>query len=115
MMPRSIGWPILIIASAIAAGLSINSAVAPLLRTVVIFWFLLICPGMAFVRFFRVGGPVTELVIAVALSLAITTLVSETMLYVGAWSPRLGLFVLMGLSIIVAAFQLIAWRQLHDV
>jgi len=69
------------------------------------FWFLFLCPGMAFVRLLRVGESLTELTLALALSLAINAIVAITMLYTGTWSPKWGLGIVIGISMCGAALQ----------
>jgi heme/copper-type cytochrome/quinol oxidase subunit 4 len=73
----------------------------------VAFWFLLICPGMAFVRLLGIRERLTELIVAIALSMALDTAVSETMVLTKRWSPEWGLVVLIGMSAAGAALQII--------
>jgi uncharacterized membrane protein len=81
-------------------------------RAVMAFWFLLICPGMALVRFLRIGEPFAEVSIAIALSMAIDTIVAGTMLYAGAWSTSISLLVLIYISVGGAVIQLAShYRQ----
>ncbi len=106
-MMRSIGWPLVIIASALGAGLMMFSNTVSPLRPVLIFWFLLICPGMAFLRLLRLQERLTELTLAIALSLALDTIVAEAMISARLWSPQAGLVTLIGLSIGGAVLQII--------
>ncbi len=103
---RSIWWPIIIIASAIGAGLAMVGNIESPIRPVIAFWLLLICPGMAFVRLLHIEERLTELTLAIALSIAIDTIVAEAMLYAGVWSSELGLVVLICLSIVGVALQI---------
>lgn len=105
-------WPIVIIASAVGAGLALLSNVGLPIRAGVTFMFLLICPGMAFVRLLHFEERVTEWVLAIALSLALNTFVAEAMVYAKIWSPEGGFFVLIGLSVIGALLQIFTSRQL---
>ena len=43
---------------------------------------------MAFVRLLRIAERMTEVLLAIAFSIAIATIVSETMLLAGIWSPN---------------------------
>jgi len=52
-----------------------------------------------------------ELTVAIALSIAMSTLVAETMVLAGIWSYRGGLWVLIGLSMLGASFQVAAARR----
>lgn len=98
-------WPAIIAASAI--GTVLANLVEPVqpLRTVLAFWFLLVCPGMALVRLLRLSDPFAELAVAVALSLALDTAVGETLLFAGAWSAFSALAALATLSVGGAALQ----------
>ena len=99
-------WPIIIILSAIAAGL-VNFVIPNLtLRPVIVFWFLFICPGMVVIRFLRLKEPVVEWTLAIALSCAIDTLVASIQLYAGKWSPAGTLTLLIILCLCGAIVQL---------
>jgi hypothetical protein len=101
-------WPTLIIASAGAAALARWGPAEDPARPLVEAWFLLVCPGMALVRLLRLPEPATELLLAVALSLALDALLPGTMLYLGLWSPAGGLLALTGVSLAGACLQLAA-------
>ena len=105
-MMRWIGWPIVIEGSAIGAGLTVFVYTGSPLRPVFAFWLFLFCPGMAFVRLLRLEDHLTELTLAVALSIALSTLISEIMLYFKVWSPDSGLFAVICLSLVGVVFQL---------
>jgi hypothetical protein len=62
---------------------------------------------MAFVRLIGIREFFAEMSIAVALSVALDTLVAGVMLYTGSWSPNFGLAVLIGLSLTGVVLQLI--------
>ena len=89
-MLRSALWSLVIVASAIGAGLAVVSDMGSPIRPVIAFWFLLICPGMAIVHLLRVGDRAAEVTLAVALSIAIDTIVAEAMILTGLWSPKGG-------------------------
>jgi hypothetical protein len=98
-------WPAIIATSAIATVLaSLGEGNQPL-RSGVAFWFLLVCPGMAFVRLLGLSEPFSEWAVAVALSVALDTVVGEVLLFAGAWSAASGLTALAALSIGGAALQ----------
>jgi hypothetical protein len=82
-------------------------SIGPPIQAMVAFWFLLICPGMAFVRLLQIGDRLTELIVAIALSIALDTTVSETMVLTKRWSPDWGLFVLICMSVAGAALQIL--------
>jgi uncharacterized membrane protein len=78
------------------------------MRPFLALWFLLICPGMALVRFLGIQDSLTELVIAIALSLGLDTAVAMVMLYIGFWSIQLGAVILIGMSTLGAIIQIIS-------
>jgi len=104
-MKRSFWWPIIISVSALV--LVIVTFTGAPFRPAVAFWFLLICPGMAFVRLLHIEEWVTELTLAIALSIAINTFVSETMIFARIWSPKAGLVALICISALGATCQII--------
>ena len=99
----SMGWPFLITASAV--GLLLVSGTSSPLRVALTFWFLFLCPGMAFIRLLRFEGRITELALAIALSLALNTLISETMILAGIWSAWVCLLVVMSITMIGVLLQ----------
>jgi len=107
MKRRDWAWPLTILASAAAAGAAMAFA-APgnPVRLVAGFWFLLVCPGMALVRLFGFEEPVAEWTLAVALSLALDTIVAGAMLYAGLWSPSITLLTLIGICVAGAVLQI---------
>lgn len=92
-------WP----ASILVAGASLDAVtfghVDVPLRPWLALWFLLICPGMALVPLLRLSDRLVEVVLAVALSIALDTLVAGVFLYAGIWSPEASLATLSGLSL----------------
>ena len=104
-MKRAFAWPIVISASAMI--LIIATFTGAPFRPAVAFWFLLLCPGMAFVRLLHIEEWLTELTLSIALSIAINTLVSETMILARLWSPEAGLVALICISLLGATCQII--------
>jgi hypothetical protein len=84
--------------TAVLALLDLHSPV----RTLVTFVFLLVCPGLGLAHMIRMADRSSVLVVAVAISIAIDTLLAEAMAYANAWSPDAALAVL----ILIALF---AW------
>ncbi len=99
-------WPIIIMLSAIAAGLVNFVFTDVVVRPAIALWFLFFCPGMVLVRFLRLKDPVIEWTLALALSLSIDALVAGIQLYTGKWSPAGTLDILIGLSLCGAIVQL---------
>ncbi len=106
---RSI-WPVVIILSSLGAGFMVFSNVMAVIRPIVVLWFLFICPGMAFVRLLRLNEGITQLTLAIALSLALDAIVAGTMLYAGIWSPKGTLGIVIMLSLLGAALQIDTMR-----
>jgi hypothetical protein len=81
----------------------IDSPVRPLMS----FWFLVICPGMAFVRLLHISNLLIEITLAVALSFALDAILATVMVYAGMWSPEWGLAMLLVISLGGALVQLL--------
>jgi hypothetical protein len=95
-------WPIVIVLSALAAGL-VNFVFPDLVvRPIIALWFLCVCPGMMIIRFFRLKEPITEWTLAIALSLVIDAAVAGIQMYSGNWSPPITLVIIMGICIVGA-------------
>ncbi len=105
-MIRSSWWSLIIILSAIAVTLAIVANAGMPVRPLLVFWFLLVCPGMAFIQLMHIEERLIELVLAIALSIALDTVVAEIMALNKIWSFRAGLFVLICLSLFGAALQI---------
>ena len=112
-MMRALGWPLIIIVSALGATLVVIGDIGAPLRPIIIFWFVLVCPGMAFVRLLRLEERITELTLAVALSVTLGTIVAEVMVLNRIWSPQGGLFVLVGLSLSGTIWQIVQLMADH--
>lgn len=107
MQPRSLLWPMIILFSALAAGL-VNFLFPNLIgRPIIVMWFLFICPGMMVIRFFQLKEPITEWTLAIALSIAIDGLVAGLQLYSGHWSPFATLGIIMAITSLGAIIQAI--------
>lgn len=104
-------WPAVIISSSIVVGILTFADIESPLRPVISLWFLFFCPGMAIVRLVGVDEMGVELTLAVAVSLALDSLVALVMLYAGWWSPKGSLGVLIGVSFAGAGLQIIRSRQ----
>ena len=105
-LKRAFCWPIIILVSAVGASLSVASGMGAPVRPAIVLWFFLICPGMAFVRLLGIKEHLTELTIALALSIALDVIVSETMVLSNMWSPGRALLTLVSVSIFGATLQL---------
>jgi hypothetical protein len=114
-MMRSLGmswvWPALILLSVVMVGLVVF--VFPMLpmRPLIVFLFLFISPGAAFVRFLGVREPVSMGTLAVAISLPLDALIAGCQLYAGHWSPELTLGIIMALTVACLLIQLLNMRR----
>lgn len=97
-MSRSFGWLLIIFVT--TSILIISILTKSFLQPAVTFIFLLICPGMALVLLLNINDFWAELSIALALSISLSAFVAEVMLLSGLWSPRGGLMLLIGLTIL---------------
>ncbi len=98
-------WPVVIILTALAAGLLTITNTANPVRIAVDMWFLLVCPGMMLVRFLNLREPLIEWTLAVALSVVVDALVASAMLYTGRWSPTGAFAILLGFTVVGALVQ----------
>jgi hypothetical protein len=99
-------WPLAIVASAVAVTAATTVPAGTPVRPLAAFWFLLVCPGMAFVPLLPIRERLVQLGLAVALSIGLDGAVSEAMLYARAWSYQGGLAVLIGICLIGTMLQL---------
>ncbi len=98
-------WPAIILFSAIAVVLT--GSLTSSIRLWIVLWFMLVCPGMAFIRLVGVQDRTTEFIIAIALSLTIDTIVAEAMVLTAKWSIQGGMLALICLSLFGALLQII--------
>lgn len=109
-------WPVIIVLTALVAGLLTFTNTDNPARIAIDLWFLLVCPGMMLVRFLNFREPLVEWTLAVALSLVADTLVGSILLYTGRWSPTGAFAILLGFTVVGAlaqeiyAFRAWAWR-----
>jgi len=100
-----LAWPLAIFISAFLVDLAILLNFPPILRFPLTFWFMLICPGMAYIRLLQLKDNLAESVLAIALSLAISLILALVMVYTGMWKPEWGLLILIVLSLAGASLQ----------
>jgi hypothetical protein len=104
-MKNVILWPAIILLSAVAVILT--SRLTEPIRLWIVFWFMMVCPGMAFIRLMGIQDRTTEFIIAIALSLAIDTAVAEVLVLTEKWSIQGGILLLICLSLFGALLQII--------
>lgn len=100
--------PLTIIAAALSTSLIFWLDIQSPIRAVITFVFLLVGPGLAYIRLMFVRDFLTELVFSIALSIAIDTLISEILVLTAHWSTELALSIVVVLSIVGAFLQLLS-------
>lgn len=105
-------WPMILILSALAAGLV--SFVFPDIvgRPIVLTWFLFVCPGMTLIRFFQLKEPAIEWTLAIALSFVIDTAIASIQMYSGNWSPSITLAIIIAICLIGVFVRIIQIRRI---
>lgn len=88
----------LLAASATVAVLAYTGVHSPV-RVVLVPPFLLVFPGMAWVRLLRISEQAITLILAIALSIVVDTTVPGTLVYAGSWSASAALAVVLGLTL----------------
>ena len=101
-------WPLLIAASGIAIMMLVLRDMQSPARIFMAFWFLLVCPGMAFVRLLEIDDLLIEWTLAIGLSIALDTLVAGIMLYAGAYSFERTLLIIVFVSGIGVVLQIVS-------
>jgi hypothetical protein len=99
-------WPPVLLLSCLAVATTTYGWTSSPLRPLVTTWFLLVCPGVALVRLLPRRGALALLVLSIATSLSLETIVAEVMLESRAWSPRATLAILITITSAGAATQL---------
>jgi hypothetical protein len=98
-------WPTVVAASAfLAAAVVVADASTPL-RAAVVAWFAFVIPGGAFVPLLHMRDRLGELMLYVAVSLALDLGTACALLYAGAWSPTGGVLLLAALALAGAGLQ----------
>ncbi|MHB1005749.1 MAG: hypothetical protein ACYC3S_08915 [Chloroflexota bacterium] len=98
-MSSSIRWAALVIVLALAADLAVVANLELPWRGLAVFAFLLLGPGLPYVRVLVLPSVATELTLAMALSLALDTAVAEVMILAQVWSAGTALAVLIFMAV----------------
>ena len=106
-VPRS-RWvpPVALVVLAYAAAFLVVADAGPPLRPVVVLGFLLTGPGLAVVRLARIGSPLVQWTLAVAVSLALDVVVSTGLLFARWWAATSALAVLVVVTELAALADL---------
>ncbi|WP_210439616.1 hypothetical protein [Nocardioides xinjiangensis] len=90
------------VGSAVVAVAAVMADVGAPAQPILVLWFVLVCPGAAFVGLVRLPSPGFAFALSVATSCALAAVVAQVMLFAGVWSPLGGLVVLAELTIVAA-------------
>lgn len=104
-------WVVILLLSTAGALLTIFELLPAGAQPWVVGWFLLLCPGMAFVRLLDLDNALVELVVALALSLTLDTMVAWLLVLGEFWQPRLAIVLLAALATIGIVLQVRQIRQ----
>jgi len=91
-MNRVFGWPLVLVAATVLMGVLMKIEPGNSLRVAAAFLYLLICPGMAFVRFLNLSSRLMEWVLAIATSITLDLIISEILVLIHQWSPTAAFF-----------------------
>jgi uncharacterized membrane protein len=97
--------------AAICAGVVTWGKVNGDIRSIILFGFVLFCPGMSFVHLLQIKDHLAEFVLSITLSLTLSTILAEVMILARLWHPSTELGVLIGLSLLGSVFQVKAVLQ----
>ena len=104
---RSLLWPLTILISVgVVIFFTFIHPGTPM-QGIAILWFVTLCPGISLVPLLKLEHFITEITLAVALSLSIDAIVVGIFLYAGHWSTRGMLWVLIVLSLLASMLQLV--------
>lgn len=106
-------WAGCITASCAAVLAAMALPAADPFRVGITFWFILLCPGMAFVQLMDIGDAIVEVGLAVALSVAMGVLLALSMVYTHLWYPEAGLVIEIGIAL--GGIFLAARRRTADI
>lgn len=107
-MSRYYQWPIAIVVLALAADLAVVANVHAAVRAIVVLAFLIVGPGLAFVRLLGIARSYVELTLAIALSLTLDTVVAETLIMARVWSVSAAMATLVFLTVLGAVLQILS-------
>lgn len=99
-------WRIIIPIWGVLAWFAFISDIPITWRFTVIFGFLLICPGSAYIRFLPVSDQFSQISVTIALSFLFSSIVALGMIYLKIWDPQYGLMFLIGLAIVGVILQI---------
>jgi hypothetical protein len=99
------GWSLVVVLSALLMAALLAADAGGPIRLLAALWFLLFCPGLAFIWLLPVRSPGEQLALAFVVSIVIDTVVATTILLVGDLSATSGFVALTGISLVAVALQ----------
>lgn len=94
-------WPATCSLWAVVTVAAVLAGVEGPARTVLVFAFMLACPGMAVVGLLGLGSRLLQMVMGVALSMLIGVVVAQVLTYT-VWEPVVGLVALAGITLLAS-------------
>jgi uncharacterized membrane protein len=104
-MKRAMTRPTIAAVSGLAALGAVTAGLGDVVRTPLVLWFLLVCPGMTVVELLGLTDPLLRFIATIGISIAVGVFVAQTLLFLGLWSPVLGLGILCTLTVVAAVFS----------
>ena len=113
-------WPVIILLIGAVLALMVNADFQSPLREMLALGYLMFCPGMAFIPLLGMRKIPDIIILGIALSLTLDTVVAGTALYLQAlqvktWHPSLTFNVLVGISCVGAVLQLWPSRRIQRI
>ncbi len=99
-MNRDLVWPGIVTASTVAITVVVALGLGPPIAPITAFWFVFVCPGLPYVRLLDLREPLTEVLLAIALSLSIEAVVGLVLLWGSAWTPVLMLQIVIAITML---------------
>lgn len=96
---------ILLILFAILTTVVVLTGILPGLRPALVFLFLLVAPGLAYVKLLPIDEGFTRLTVAMALSMAIDAVVAMIFLYTGGWAYQPIFLIIAAITVFGAVLQ----------
>jgi hypothetical protein len=104
MSMRSWSPVVILASSALAMFAGVAAGPSPL-RTVLVVWFLAVCPGLAAIGLLRLRDPWLAVALVPALSFAMDIIVAGILAYAGLWSAAAVILILVAISVSGALLQ----------
>lgn len=104
-------WPVLIIASTAAILVAVAAGLPVPVRGPLALWFCLTSPGLAVLGLLDVEDLLAEIMLGIAMSIALGVLVTLAMVLTHTWSPAAGTTILAIVSLAGASAQLVRHRR----